>query len=321
MKNVKMNAVVYTEYGKAEVLKLKSIDKPTPKPNEVLIKMKATTVNSGDIVLRKADPFAVRLFFGLLKPKVNVLGSTFSGQIETIGAEVTQFKVGDEVFGSTDMKFGSYAEYLCMPETGAIATKPVNMTHNEAAAIPFGGVTALYFLKKANVKKGQFILINGASGAVGSAAVQLAKYYGAHVTAVCGTSGMNMVRALGADEAIDYTREDLTKNTMKYDVVYDTVNKMPVSLGVYLLKKKGTLILGSAGTSEMMKSMFYSIGGTKILKGLIKKTGANVDFLKDVIEEDKMKAVIDSTYRLEQIVDAHKHVEKGQKQGNVVVTM
>lgn len=316
-----MKAVVYTEYGEAEVLEVKHISKPVPKPNEVLIRMKATAVNSGDIRLRKADPFGVRLFFGLLKPRIHVLGSVFSGVIESVGTSVTLFKVGDEVFGSTDMRFGSYAEYLSMPENGAISFKPVNMTHSEAAAIPFGGVTALHFIKKANIKKGQKVLINGASGAVGTAAVQLAKYYGAHVTAVCSSSAMDMVTTIGANEVIDYTREDFTKRGEQYDVIYDTVNKLSVSAGVRSLKKGGTLILGAAGMSEMLKSMFYSIGGTKVLKGLIKKNADDMKFLQDLIEEDKMQAVIDSTYTMEQIVAAHKYVEKGNKKGNVVLAI
>ena len=321
MKEEKMKAVVYTEYGAAEVLKVKRIIKPIPKPNEILIRMKATAVNSGDIRLRKADPFGVRLFFGLFNPRIHVLGSVFSGVIESVGTDVTLFKVGDEVFGSTDMRFGSYAEYLSMPENGAMAFKPVNMTHSEAAAIPFGGVTALHFIKKANIKKGQRILVNGASGAVGTAAVQLAKYYGGHVTAVCSPSAMDMVTTIGADEVIDYTREDFTKRGEQYDVIYDTVNKLSVSASVRSLKKGGTLILGAAGMSEMLKGMFYSIGGTTVLKGLIKKNAEDVKFLQDVIEEDKMQAVIDSTYKMEQIVAAHKYVEKGSKKGNVVLEL
>lgn len=319
MKEERMKAVVYTEYGKAEVLKVKYINKPAPRPNEVLIMMKATAVNSGDIAIRKADPFGVRLFFGLFKPRTHVLGSVFSGVVEAVGTGVTLFKVGDEVFGSTDMRFGSYAEYLCMPENGAIALKPENMTHSEAAAIPFGGVTALHFLKKANIKKGQKILINGASGAVGTAAVQLAKYYGGHVTAVCSTSAIDMIKSIGADEVIDYTKEDFTKIGAQYDVIYDTVNKLSVPASVRSLRKGGTLILGAAGMSEMLKGMFYSIGGTKVLKGLIKKNADDVKFLQDLAEEDKMQAVIDSTYNMEQIVAAHKYVEKGHKKGNVVL--
>lgn len=319
MKEVKMKAAIYTQYGSADVLHLETINKPIPKENEVLVKIKATSVNSGDIRLRKADPFGVRLFFGLFKPKINILGSVYSGEVEAVGKSVTRFNVGDEVFGSTDMKFGSYAQYISVASNGAIALKPKNISHKEAAAIPFGGTTALFFIKKANIKSGQKVLIYGATGAVGTAAIQLAKYYGAHVTAVCSTPGIDIAKSIGADRVIDYTKEDITKNDERYDVIYDTVNKLPVSVGANLLAKNGNLILGAAGMSEMMAGMLYSMKGTKVSAGLIKKTADDMEFLKKRIEEGKMVAVIDSTYMLEQIADAHRYVEKGHKKGNVVV--
>lgn len=319
MKELKMKAAVYVQYGTPEVLKINAVPKPLPKDNEILIKIKATAVNSGDIRLRKADPFAVRFFFGLIKPKINILGGVYSGEVVAAGKAVTRFKAGDEVFGSTDMKFGGYAEYLCVPENGAIANKPQNMTHKDAAAIPFGGATALYFIKRANIQAGQKVLIYGASGAVGSAAVQLAKYLGAHVTAVCSTSAAGILKSLGADIVIDYTQEDFTKRNEKYDVVYDTVNKLSVSTAANSLNKGGKLILGAAGTAEMLKGIFYSLTGTKVYIGVTKQTKEDISFLKKIIEEGKMRAVIDSTYKLEQIVEAHRYVEKGHKKGNVVV--
>ncbi|GAB4039398.1 NAD(P)-dependent alcohol dehydrogenase [Spirosoma gilvum] len=206
-----MKAIIYMKYGAPGVLQLKEVEKPTVKANEILIKVKATAVNSGDLRLRAANPVGVRLFFGLIKPKKNILGGVFSGEIEKVGPEVRRFNVGDQVFGSTGMNFGAYAEYKCLSEDAVLALKPTTISHQEAAVIPFGGTTALYFIRKANLKSGQNVLINGASGAVGTAAIQLAKYYGAIVTAVCSTANIDLVKSLGADQVIDYTREDLPK--------------------------------------------------------------------------------------------------------------
>jgi NADPH:quinone reductase-like Zn-dependent oxidoreductase len=319
-----MKAIVYTQYGSPQVFELKDVAKPIQREDEILIKIKATAVNSGDVRLRKADPFAVRLFFGLFKPKNKILGSVFSGEIESVGSDVKRFKIGDEVFGHTDMSFGTYAAYKCFPENGSIALKPINVTHHEAAVIPFGGVTALHFLKKASIQKGQKVLVFGASGAVGSAAVQLVKYFGANVTGVCSTANVALVKSLGADKVIDYTKEDFTENRETYDVIFDTVNKMSISDSLKSLKICGTLILSAAGLSETLQGAWISIANSKKIKvitGMISHKAEDIKFLKTLIENGQLKPVIDRMYSLEQMAEAHAYVEKGHKKGNVVVSV
>src|ERR1700733_9113757 len=316
MIRVRMKAIVYTAYGPPEVLQLRVVKKPTPGRNEILVKIMATAVNSGDWRLRKADPFGVRLFFGLRKPKIHILGGVLSGEIEKVGKDVTLFKVGDHVFGSTDMRFGAYAEYKCLRQNGALALKPINMTHIEAAVIPFGGATALYFIKKANISGGQKVLINGASGAVGSAAVQIAKYFGANVTGICSTVNIDLVKSLGADKGIDYTKDDFIENGETYDVVFDTVKKLPFVDCLRSLNKNGILILSAAGLSDMMKGWWVSMtNGKKVMTGVIIQTADDIAFLKKLVEAGNMRAVIDRTYALEQIAEAHAYVEKGHKKG------
>ncbi len=315
-----MKAVVYKQYGSPEVLQLMDVEKPMPKNNEILLSIKATAVNSGDIRLRKADPFAVRFLSGLIKPKINILGSVFSGEVESIGKDVTFFKVGDYVFGHTDMRFGAYSEFKCFPENASLALKPANITHIEAATIPFGGTTALHFIKKADIKSGQKVLIVGASGAVGSTAVQLAKSYGAHVTGVCSTANLALVKSLGADEAIDYTKEDFTKNGETYDVIFDAVNTISISRSLKSLNKRGILILSAAGMSEMFQGLWISMTNSrKVWTGVISHKAEDIVFLKELIEAGKLKPIIDRTYPLVQIVDAHAYVEKGHKKGNVAI--
>lgn len=317
-----MKAAVYTQYGPPEVVQVKEVEKPTPKDNEILLRVEATAVNSGDWRLRKADPFGVRLFFGLLKPKVNILGAVFSGKVESVGKEVKLFKAGDLVFGHTDMRLGAHAEYICLPESGSLALKPANLSHTEAAVIPFGGTTALHFLMKADIKPGQKILINGASGAVGSAAVQLAKHFGAIVTGVCGTANIDLVRSLGAGHVIDYTKTDFTKAPEKYDIVFDTVNKVPFSDGINSVNENGLLILSSAGMPEMVRGIWTSMTtNKKVLTGVISHNAEAIDFLKKLAEAGKLKPVIDRTYPLEKIAEAHAYVEKGHKRGNVGVVV
>ena len=315
-----MKAVVYKQYGSPEVLQLMDVEKPMPKNNEILLSIKATAVNSGDIRLRKADPFAVRFLSGLIKPKINILGSVFSGEVESIGKDVTFFKVGDYVFGHTDMRFGAYSEFKCFPENASLALKPANITHIEAATIPFGGTTALHFIKKADIKSGQKVLIVGASGAVGSAAVQLAKSYGAHVTGVCSTANLALIKSIGADEAIDYTKEDFTKNGETYDVIFDAVNTISISRSLKSLNKKGILILSAAGMSETFQGLWISMTNSrKVWTGVISHKAEDIVFLKELIEAGKLKPIIDRTYPLVQIVDAHAYVEKGHKKGNVAI--
>ena len=322
METDRMKAIVYTKYGPPEVLQIKEVEKPTPKDKEILIRVKATAVNSADWRLRKAEPFAVRLFFGLMKPKKNILGVVLSGEIEAIGKDVKLFKVGDQVFGTTGMSLGAYAEYKCLPENAVLAFKPNNITHTEAAVIPFGGTTALHFLRKANIKSGQKVLINGASGAVGTAAIQLAKYFGANVTGVCSTANIDLVKSLGADKVIDYTKEDFTKNGETYDVIFDTVNKISFSHSLRSLNKSGVLILGAAGVPEMFQGLWTSMTSTKkVITGVISEKAEDMFFLKGLIDADKMKPVIDRTYSLEQTGVAHAYVEKGHKKGNVAIVL
>lgn len=317
-----MKAIIYTQYGAPEVLQLKDVDKPEPKDNEILVKIKATAVNSGDVRLRKADPFAVRFFFGLTKPNRNILGGVLSGEVEAVGAAVKLFKAGDQVFGTTGMSFGAYAEYKCLPENAVLALKPGNITHQEAAVIPFGATAALFFLRKADIQKGQKVLINGASGAIGTAAIQLAKYFGAHVTGVCSTANMDMVRSLGADKVIDYTKEDFTKNGETYDVIFDTVGKISFSKSLKSLTKKGVMILAASGMAGMLQGMWTSMTSSKkIITGLISQKAEDMSFLKKLIEDGQLKPVIDRSYSLEQIAEAHSYVEKGHKKGNVAVTI
>lgn len=315
-----MKAAVYTQYGSPEVLQIKQVEKPIPKKNELLLRVKATAVNSGDWRLRKANPFAVRFIFGLIKPKINILGSVFSGEVESVGEDVKEFKVGDLVFGHTDMSFGAYAEYKCLPENASIALKPANISHNEAAVIPFGAVTALHFIKKARIQPGQKVLVVGASGAVGSAAIQLATAFGADVTGVCSTANMALVNSIGANKVIDYTKEDFTLNGETYDVIFDAVNTISVSRGLKSLSKNGTMILSAAGMAEILQGLWISMTSKiKVLTGVISHKAEDIIYLKELIEKDKFKPVIDRTYSLNQIADAHTYAEKGHKKGNLAI--
>jgi len=317
-----MKAVICTNYGLPEVLQIREVEKPTPGKNEILVKIRATSVTSGDARIRRADPFIIRLIFGFKKPRRSILGIVVAGEIETVGKEVSQFKPGDQVFGTTGMAFGTYAEYVCVAEDGVLALKPKDMTYEEAAAIPFGATASLHFLRKAKIKKGHKILIYGASGALGTAAIQLAKYYGAEVTAVCSTSNLEMVLKLGADMVIDYTKKDFTKNGERYDIIYDTVGKSSYSESLKSLNKNGTMLLANAGLSSTIKGLLTSLlGGKNVIAGIIKETAADMNIIKELIDSGHLKAVIDKSLPLEQISHAHALVDGGHKKGNVVITI
>src|SRR6266480_5886859 len=263
-----MKAIVCTRYGPPEVLQLRDVEKPTPKANEVLIKVHAATVTKGDCELRSLNlpllwKLILRIGFGIQAPRKKILGQELAGEIESVGNAVTIFKKGDQVFASTGFHLGAYAEYDCLPEKGLIATKPSNMSYEEAAAVPVGGLHALQYLRKANIQSGQKVLINGAGGSIGTAAVQLAKYYGAEVAGVDSTGKLDMLRSIGADHAIDYTREDFTKNGEKYDVIFDTVGKSSHFHGIRSLKEKGFYLLGNPGLSQMIRAPWTSRKGNK----------------------------------------------------------
>lgn len=317
-----MKAIVYAKYGTPEVLSLKEVAKPITKENEILIKIYASSVSSGDCRIRRADPFAVRFFFGLFKPKREILGGVLAGKVVEVGKNINKFKKGDKIFGSTGLNFGAYAEYICLPETAVLAIMPDNISYEEAASIPFGGLTALYFLMKANIQKGSKVLIYGASGAVGTAAIQLSKSFGAEVTGVCSTSNLMMIKTLGADKVIDYTTADITKLDETYDVIFDTVGKVSFSIIKRLLQKKGILILAASSLPGMIQGLWTSMTSSQeVISGMIVEKHENINLLKGLIEQGKLKAVIDKSYPLEQIAIAHSYVEKGHKKGSVVITM
>ena len=317
-----MKAIIWTNYGTPDVLQLQEIQKPTPKDNEILIKIHATSVSSGDCRLRKPDPTAVKLFFGLTKPRIKILGAALAGEVEEIGKNVKLFKKGDLVFGSAGMGMGTYAEYKCLPENAVLTIKPNTMTFEEAAAIPFAGLTAIDFIKKVKIQPGQKVLIYGASSAVGTYTVQLAKYFGAEVTAVCSTANLELVKSIGADTVIDYTKEDFTKNGETYDMIFEIVNKIPLSSYKNSVKENGSLILVAALLSEMLSGLWLSLTSKKkVFTGMISETTENLNFLKELFEKGKLKPVVDKRYPLEQMAEAHSYVEHGHKKGNVVIVV
>jgi NADPH:quinone reductase-like Zn-dependent oxidoreductase len=324
-----MKAIVHTKYGQPEELQLKQVEKPIPGDNEVLIKIHATTVTTTDCNARnftfvpKSFKFFARMMFGFKKPKINILGIDLAGEIEAVGKDVKLFKEGDKVFGSPGTKFGGHAEYSCVPENGALAIKPPDMSWEEAAAISLAGNTALFFIRDlAKIQAGQKILVHGASGAIGTYAVQLARYYGAEVTGVCSATNTEMVKSLGADKVIDYTKEDFSKSDERYDFIFDVVGKTTFSQCKGILKPNGIYLENMLELKDILKMMWTSItGGMKIKGGVSKENSENLNFLKGLIESGKLKPVIDRIFPLEKTAEAFHYVEQGHKKGNVIITI
>ncbi|MEL0584179.1 MAG: NAD(P)-dependent alcohol dehydrogenase [Candidatus Thiodiazotropha sp. (ex. Lucinoma kazani)] len=318
-----MKAIAWTKYGAPEILKLIELEKPSPKNDEVLIKVHASSVTAGDCRLRAFKVpmgfwLPTRLAFGLTKPRNPIPGMDISGEIESIGKNVKLFKEGDKVYGTTGMRLGANAEYTCLSENAVLVNKPNNISHEQAVAIIFGGLTAIHFLKdKANIQRGQKILVNGASGAVGTASIQLAKYFGTEVTAICSTSNIELVSSLGAKKVIDYTKEDFTKNNETYDVILDAVGNLSLLQCKKSLKKQGKLILINTG----LLTNLLSIIRKNLICGVAGESKEGLDFLRDRIEAGDIEAVIDKIYPLEQTAEAHRYVDTGHKKGNVVISM
>ncbi len=325
-----MKAILHTKFGPPDELQLKEIEKPVRRDNEVLIKIHATTVTSTDCNIRnltfcpKAFKIPFRLFvLGIFRPRINILGSDLAGEIEVVGKDVKRFKEGDQVFGTSCNHFGAHAEYTCVPEDGVLAIKPANMTWEEAAAVFLAAHTALFYLRDlGNIQAGQKILIYGASGGIGTFAVQFAKYYGAEVTGVCSTTNLAMVKSLGADKVIDYTKEDFTRNGETYDLIFDAAGKTTFSRCKSSLKQKGVFLPVLPGLTDLVLILWTSmIGSKKVKGGSAPERVEDLNFLKELIEAGKLRSVIDRSYPLEQTAEAFRYVEKGHKKGNVVITV
>jgi NADPH:quinone reductase-like Zn-dependent oxidoreductase len=322
-----MKAITYTNYGPPDVLQIEEVAKPSPKDNEVLIKTRATTVTSGDWRVRSLNVpvgfgFISRLIFGVFKPRQPILGTELAGEIESVGKNVKKFKAGDQIFAFSGAAMGCYAEYKCMPENGAVSLKPANLSYGEAAAISFGGTTALDFFKRGKLQSGEKVLINGASGGVGTAAVQLAKHFGAEVTGVCSTTNLELVKSLGANHVIDYTKEDFTDNGMSYDIIVDTAGTAPFSRIKNSLKEGGRLLLVLGGLPDMLQIPWVLMtSNKKIIAGPANERAEDLQFLAKLAELGKFKPVIDRQYPFEQIAEAHSYVDTGRKKGNVVINL
>jgi len=322
-----MKAIVWTKYGPPDVLHLEEVDKPVPKDNEVLIKVHAATVTAGDCELRRFDIpgflwLLVRIMVGIRKPRIKILGQEMAGEIVSVGQKVRQFNIGDQVFAAPEMRLGAYAEYACLPGSYAIAIKPANMTLEEAATIPTGGINALHFLRKGKIRSGIRVLINGAGGSIGTYAVQIAKSFGAHVTCVDSTGKLEMLRSIGSDEVIDYTREDFTKNGKVYDLIIDVVGKSSFSGSVSSLSRNGYYILGNPRLPGKIRGLWVSLtSNKKVVSQLAVTKVEDLNYLKELIEAGKIRTVIDRRYPLEEVAEAHRYVEAGHKIGNVVITI
>jgi NADPH:quinone reductase-like Zn-dependent oxidoreductase len=334
-----MKAIVWTEYGPPDVLQLKEVEKPTPKDNELLIRIHATTVTTGDCEQRSLNlpiwhRLPVQAYVGFKRPtRITILGMELAGEIESVGKDVKLFKESDQIFAATGfVGMGTCAEYICLPEEpeeGALAIKPANMTYEEASPVPMGGLEALHYVRQGNIQSGQKVLINGAGGTIGPFAVQLAKYFGAEVTGVESTGKLDMLRSIGADQVIDYTQEDFTKSGETYDFILDVVSKSSFSGSMRSLKQDGRYLIADPGPSQLVRGRWTSMtrgltrrqAGKKVIFGAAYPKSEDLVFLKELIEAGKMKSVIDRRYPLEQTAEAHRYVEKGGKKGNVVITV
>lgn len=330
-----MKAVIWTEYGPPDVLQIQEIEKPTPQDNDILIKIKATSVNYGDLLARNFKsvtprefnmPFLFwllsRLFFGFKNPKMKILGSEFAGEIEATGKNVKRFKTGDAVFGYLGQNMGAYAEYLCVNEDSVVAPKPANMSFEEAGVVPMGSIMAWYLMHKAKIQPGQKVLINGASGSIGSAAVQIAKHLGAEITGVCGTQRLEYVKSLGADHVIDYSTEDFTQNGEQFDLVFDVLGKSSFSRAKNVLSQNGRYLLASFKMKQLFQMLWTSIFGSKRVLCIL-APGSTEDLIavKNLIEAGKFKTIIDKSFPLEQTAEAHRYVETGYQKGKVAITV
>lgn len=323
-----MKAVVWTKYGSTDGLILKEVPKPIPKDNEVLINIKAATVTAGDCEIRTLKlPFLLgiptRIIFGIKNPKEIILGQEFAGQIAATGKNAVRFSVGDKVFGTTGFKFGAYAEYICLPEIAqdkALIKMPVNLTFDEAAAVPIGGLEALHFFRKSNVKKGEKVVINGAGGSIGTIAIQLFKLAGAIVTAVDTASKSEMMKSIGADYVIDYTKEDFFDNGLPYDIVFDVVGKSPFKKTLECLNSNGRYMLANPKISQMLYGGLIA-KNKKVIFGSAQHSNADLEYLKQLIQENKIRPIIDKKMPLADVAKAHDYVEAGLKKGNLIITI
>lgn len=330
-----MQAIVYTEYGPPDVLHLREVAKPSPKDDEILVRVCAASVNYGDTLARNfgnisANEFNMpallwlpaRFAFGWRKPKKPILGSEFAGKVEAVGKAVTRFKPGDQVFGYLGPNMGAYAEYLCMSETGMVAIKPANLSYAAAAAVPYGAIMATSLLRHGNLQPGHNVLINGASGAIGSAALQLARHYGAQVTGVCGAPSVEYVKALGADRVIDYRQEDFTKNGETYDLIVDILGRSSFARCKNSLKPNGIYLLVSFKMKALLQMLWTKMfGGKKVICAFASEQATDLEFVRGLIEAGKYQSLVDRAYPLAQAAEAHRYAESGQKQGNVVITV
>jgi NADPH:quinone reductase-like Zn-dependent oxidoreductase len=327
-----MKAIVFTEYGSPDVLHLTEIAKPTPKENEILVRVRATPVNYGDLTARDFAHsqfnmpaplyLPARMAFGWNKPKITVLGSELAGEVESVGKSVTKFKPGDQIFAYVGMGMGANAEYICLPESGTVALKPVNLTYDEAATLPYGAIMASNILKKGNIQPGQKVLINGASGGIGSMAVQLAKTYGAEVTSVCGTPRLGYVKSLGADKVIDYTQQDFTQNGETYDLILDVLGRSSFARCKNSLNPNGIYLLASFKGRALFDMLWTSLfSRKKVICTMSSESAADLVFIKGLVEAGKVKTLIDKCFPLEQTAEAHRYVEQGHKKGNIVITV